>query len=159
MWRMGTSPAQLFFWSSEQPRSPCIEKRSWRSALNNQSERQVLCSLGICSTFPKDVMVTHELYWACPSCLIRDPPSFVRRDVFGKIKELGVPHTVETIEERCQTTHGRLCELFNLILKVSVSKVCSFTACPDWICYDFRKFLRRRQSFRQATTACPQILS
>jgi hypothetical protein len=42
--------------------------------------------------------------------------SFVRRDVFENIKELGVPCTVETTQERCQIANAGVCEFTQAVI-------------------------------------------
>jgi hypothetical protein len=47
--------------------------------------------------------------------------SFVRLDVFKKIKQLGLPHTVEATDERCQAANGGPCDVKQaVILRVKV---------------------------------------
>jgi hypothetical protein len=42
--------------------------------------------------------------------------TFVRLDIFNKIKELGLPHTVETTEEYCQTANEGLCDVTQAVV-------------------------------------------
>jgi hypothetical protein len=49
----------------------------------------------------------------------------VRRDVFDKIKELGLPHVVETTEQRCQMANGGSCNATQAV--VLTVKIHSFS--------------------------------
>jgi hypothetical protein len=55
--------------------------------------------------------------------------SFVKRDVFDKIKELRLPHTAETTEDRCQIATGESCDVTQAV-NLSVTTFVIFENCP-----------------------------
>jgi hypothetical protein len=42
--------------------------------------------------------------------------SFVGREVFNNIKELGLPHTVDKTQERCQTANAGICDVTQAVV-------------------------------------------
>jgi hypothetical protein len=62
------------------------------------------------------------LDWCLPALLDSGSSlSFVRRDVFENIKELGLPHTVETMQECCQVANAGVCEIMlAVVLSIKV---------------------------------------
>jgi hypothetical protein len=50
--------------------------------------------------------------------------SFVRRDVFENIKELGLPHTDATTQERCHVVKAGVCEITQaVVLSIKVELI------------------------------------
>jgi hypothetical protein len=67
--------------------------------------------------YENPLVLVRILDWCLPAMIDSGSSlSFVRRDVFENIKELGLPCTVETTQERCQLANVGVCEFTQAIV-------------------------------------------
>lgn len=65
-------------------------------------------------TSPWVVVVIKE--WRLPTVLdFGSSRSFMRRDVFERMKQLGLSHSVEAVQDSCVTASGQSCEMTDAI--------------------------------------------